>query len=151
MSVTSIAATLNRVDEDDRGAQIAERRTRLGLTVSRLAKLAGVDRGVITRLEKTGNARLDRIRAIEMALEDEARRQGEDVPSVVSRPEVRPIGDPDAGLVTFDVKGPETTFSVVLKGPVENLEELEASALRLYLGMVREAGETQKGELSNDS
>jgi transcriptional regulator with XRE-family HTH domain len=151
MSVTELAARLGRMEEDSRGEEIAERRTRLGLTVSKLAKLAGVDRGVITRLEKTGNARLDRIRAIEMALEDEERRQGDDVPSVVDRPEVRPIGDPDAGLVTFDVKGPETTFSVVLKGPVENLEKLEASALRLYLGMVREADDAQKGELSKDS
>lgn len=135
MSVTELAARLSRVDESDRAAQIVERRTRLGLSVSALAKLAGVDRGVLTRLEAGGNARLDRVRAIEMALEDQERRQGDDVESVVDR--VRPIGDPEAGLVTFDVKGPASGFSVVLKGPVTDLEALEATVLRLIAGMER--------------
>lgn len=137
MSVTPLAARFSRVDDEDLGARIVERRTTLGLTVSALAKLAGVDRGVVSRIEDGGNARLDRIRAIEMALDAEERRQGDDVRSVVARPEVTPVGDPEQGLVTFDVKGPASGFSVVLKGPVENIDRLEEAVLRLIAGMER--------------
>lgn len=127
MSVTQLSATFDAV-EDDTGAQIRERRARLGLSIKELAERAGVDRDTLTNLEAGGNARIQTVRSIERALSEL-----ETEPSA----RVQPIGDPEAGLVTFDVKGPGSGFSVVLKGPVTDLEKLEATVLRLIAGMDR--------------
>lgn len=137
MSITPLTATFAVVNEDDRasaGQRIRERREALGLNVADLAERTGLHRTTHYRIEE-GAGKTSTLRQVERCLDELEHEMGMDQPSVVGQ--VRPIGDPEAGLVTFDVKGPASGFSVVLKGPVTDIEKLEATVLRLIAGMER--------------
>lgn len=111
------------------GQRIADRRTRLGLSVRALAQSAGVDRGRLAKIEDgtATNVRPATIGAIERALDE---LEAEHEPAL---PEgVRPIGDPADDL--YEVAIEDGTRRVVVKGrPKDERErrEIEAAAVRL--------------------
>lgn len=111
------------------GQRIAERRTRLGLSVSALARAAGVDRGRLAKIEDgtAANVRPATIGAIDRALDEiEAQREA-------PLPEgVRPIGDPADDL--YEVAIEDGTRRVVVKGrprDAQERREIEQAAVRL--------------------
>lgn len=131
MSVTELAAKLSAVDENV-GARIAERREHLGMSVKALAERAGVDRGVLARIEAGGNARTTSVRLIERALDELEHEFGMDVPSVVAQP----VGDADDGLVEFTVEG-HFGVRAIVKGPIRNIDALKSAVADLIAGMDR--------------
>lgn len=119
---------LGTVDNKEVGRRIRERRTRLHMTVKELATRAGVDRGRLAKLEAGDpSVRATTIGAVESTL-DEVEQLTSDLPS--QAPE-------DNGMVEFKVTG-NFGVDVVVKGPVENLDALEASVSRLVARMQRE-------------
>lgn len=143
MSVALLSAKLSAVD-DDSGGRIAERREQLGMSVKALAERAGIDRGVLTRIEKGQGARTTSVRLVERALDDLEHEMGVDLPSVV-----RPVGDPEEGLVEFTVEG-HFGVRAVVKGPIRDIDKLQEAVSHLIAGMDRPQP-TQKDELSGDS
>ena len=109
-------------DDEGAGESIRERRKALGMTVKALADLAGVDRGRLAKIEAGANARDATVGAIEATL----RRLEEEVSG--------PYDNGERGLVTFNLSG-DFGVEVTVKGPVENLDELEASVERLIRRM----------------
>lgn len=105
------------------GAWIRERREELGLSISELAKRAGVDRGQLSDIEK-GNVRP---RGVTLS---QIRRALSEFGEEVSGPY-------DGGgdhTITFRMSG-NFGVDVTVSGPVENLSELEASVGRLLQQM----------------
>lgn len=117
--------------DDDEGARIKERRTRIGISVKALAERAHVDRGRLAAIENGAPARDSTIGAILRALGEleHAMSLDEELPPGVSR-----IGDPDQGLVEFTIEG---NFGVraVVKGPVSDIEALQKAASDLIGSM----------------
>lgn len=131
MSVALLGARLSAVD-DDSGARIAQRREDLGMSVKSLAERAGIDRGVLTRIEKGQGARTTSVRLVERALDELEHEMGIDVPSVVAQP----VGDPEGGLVEFTVEG-HFGVKAVVKGPIRDIDKLQEAVGRLIAGMDR--------------
>jgi DNA-binding XRE family transcriptional regulator len=122
---------LGNVDNAEAGRRIRERRTRLRMTVKDLASRAGVDRGRLAKLEVGDPAvRATTIGAVEAAL-DEVEQLTSDLPAPLAPQD-------DSGMVEFRVSG-NFGVDVVVKGPVQNLDALEASVSRLVARMQREA------------
>lgn len=116
----------------DVGSRIKTRRADLGLSVKGLAERAGVDRGRLAEIEagKAKNVRATTISAIERALDDlESRRGDADLPPGAHR-----IGDPADDLIEFIIEGTDGVRAVV-KGPIRNMDELQAAAQKLLSGM----------------
>lgn len=114
------------VNDAETGRRIRERRTRLGMTVKALAERAGVDRGRLAKLEAGDlHVRSTTIGAVEGALDRLEHEMGMDIPS------------DDSGVVEFRVSG-NFGVDVVVKGPVSNLEALEAAVSRLVSRMQAE-------------
>lgn len=125
--------TVGHVSEDV-GNRIRDRRARLGLSVKALAERAGVDRGRLAAIEagKASNVRATTISAIELALDAiEAERQE---PVAELPPGARRIGDPADDLIEFIIEGTDGIRAVV-KGPIRNMDELQAAAQKLLEGM----------------
>lgn len=116
--------------DDSSAAQIAARRTRLGMTVSALAKASGVDRGSISKIEKLGRGRDSTIGAINETLDRLEHEMGMDLPVAASELAAE-------GLVEFAIEG-NFGVSVIMKGPVSNMAEMEAAAARLVERMQAE-------------
>lgn len=115
--------TLGVVDQTI-GAQINRRRTRLGMSVKALADAAGVDRGSISKIEREGTGRDSTVGAINNALDQLETEMGVDLPAASeSALEAE-------GLVEFSVAG-DFGVSVIVKGPVRDIAELEAAAARI--------------------
>lgn len=115
----------------DRGRRIRERRERLGMTITQLAEAVDVPRSRLSQVENgKGNPRGDTYGKIERGLDRLEERYGMNDPEVITH-EGRPA------LVKYTIQG---NFGVqaVVEGPVENIEELEASVARLIAGMQRE-------------
>lgn len=110
------------VDDSPAAAQIAARRTRLGMTVSALAKASGVDRGSISKIEKLGRGRDSTIGAITETLDRLEQEMGMDLPAASELAA--------EGLVEFQIEG-NFGVSVIMKGPVSNMAQMEAAAARL--------------------
>lgn len=129
MSAAQIAPTVSPVTEAE-GAQIRARRTRIGMGVKPLADRAGIDRGTLKAIEEGAPARDSTIGAIERALDEleEAMGLGEGYPST------------EAGLIEFDVNVDAIGVHVVVKGPVADAAEIEASVARL----IRDIGKADK-------
>ena len=87
------------------------------MSVSALAKRAGVDRGSLAALEAGHAVRDTTTAAIEKALSELEYELGMDVPSVVAqpRPEQRPA------MIRFTVEGVYGAKALVVEGPVDNL------------------------------
>lgn len=130
MSVTPMTATF-AVVQDDAGSQIRQRRENLGVSVTDLAVRAGLDRGVVYRVEAGRSVRPTSVRVIERALDELEREHGMDVPSVV-----RTVGDPDDGMVEFTVEG-HFGVRAVVKGPIRDIDKLQEAVARLMAGMDR--------------
>lgn len=115
------------------GQRIRDRRTRLGLSVKALAVRAGVDRGRLAEIEKGSavNVRDTTLGAINAALEaaERERAAGAQLPPGAHR-----IGDPADDLVEFTIEGTDGIRAVV-KGPIRNMEELQAAARKLIEGL----------------
>lgn len=112
------------VVSDDVGTQIEDRRTRLGLSRKALAERAGVDRGRLAEIEKgtAHNVRPATMGAIRQALDSLEAGRNTDLPEGARR-----IGDPADGLIEVEIEG--TGIRVVVKGPVRDVEEIQATAL----------------------
>lgn len=110
------------------GQGIKKRRTRLGMSVKALAEAARIDRGRLAAIERgDNNVRPTTLGAVESALDRLEREMGMDDGEGVE-------GD-DA--VEFRVAG-NFGVDVVVKGPVRDLEALEASVARLVQQMQTE-------------
>lgn len=123
MTVMAIAHKLSRVTED-MGASIRQRREALGMSISRLAIEARVDRGRVSALESGDPSVTSRtIGAIEAALSRLETEMGMDLPSTV--------GD---DMVEFRVSG-NFGVDVVVRGPVRNMAALEEQVAKLIREM----------------
>ena len=111
------------------GARIKQRRERLGLSGRQLEKESGINRQTIADAEagKT-SVRPTTLRVIEAALD----RLEEEVSGPY---------DSEHGVVTFRLKG-NFGVDVTLQGPVDNLDELEASVTRLMTTMGRDESDS---------
>lgn len=120
----------------ERGEQFKARRTAIGMSVSALAKRAGVDRGSLSHLEEGRSVRDTTVAQIERTLTELEHELGMDVPTVVA-----PIGKPETpAMIRFTVEGVYGAKALVVEGPVENVAELEAAVDRI---MRRLAGENE--------
>lgn len=136
MQLAALGTTLSAVEEDDTGERIRERRARLGWSVKELAERAGLDRDTVASVEAGGNARIQTVHAIRRALSE-----AETDPSS----SVRPIGDPEDGLVEFTVEG-HFGVRAVVKGPIKDIDKLQAAVAKLMAGMDRP---TPRDEISD--
>lgn len=97
------------------GEQIVARRTALNMTRKALADRAGIDRGQLAKIENgTTKARDATLGAVEAAL-------------IKAETAERPAATPQ--IVTFRLAG--QGLNVTVEGPIDNLEDLEASVRRL--------------------
>lgn len=127
------------VVEQTIGAQINRRRTRLGMSASALASAAGVDRGSVSKIEKDGTGRDSTVGAITAALDRLETEIGIDLPAAA------PSALAAEGLVEFSIAG-NFGVSVIMKGPVKNMAEMEAAAARLVNQMQAERAARTVGE-----
>ena len=104
------------------------RRLALGMSVKALAKHAGIDRGRLAALESGHSVRPTTLAAVTRALDE--------IEEEVSGPY-----DAEHGVVTFRLKG-NFGVDVTLQGPVDNLDELEASVTRLMTSMGRDESDS---------
>jgi predicted transcriptional regulator len=108
------------------GSEIQRRRTALGLDVRELARPAKVDRATLTAVERgTNQPRPATLRAILLVL-DQLEHEDPEVPD----------DEPTARIVTFRLESPDG-IQVTVKGPVEDLADLQASAAALLAQMQR--------------
>lgn len=126
MSISPLRTSVAAVD--DAGRRVQERRAGMGMSVSALAKRAGVDRGSLAALEAGGSVRDTTLAAVEKALAELEHEMGMDLPSQVDSPRTEPH------MIEIEVSG-DFGVRVVVKGPIEDRAELEASALRLARNM----------------
>lgn len=128
MAVTLEAARFTPVDDVSRGAQIRERRERLGIGIKPFAERVGVDRGWLARVEKgeAENVRESSYAQVERALSDLEQEMG-----VVAEPSAP---EPGTQMVTFRLSG-NFGVDVVVRGPVSDVDALEASVARLLREM----------------
>lgn len=118
------AVTVSLVN-GEMGALVRERRTRLGMSVSALAKAAKVDRGRLSALESGDDTVQDRtVGAVLSALERLEQEMGMDAAAA---------GEAE-GLVEFIVEG---NFGVraVVKGPVRDMDRLQEAVAKLVREM----------------
>lgn len=126
MSTAVLPGSFVPVDAET-GKRVQARRLALGMSVKKLAELAGVDRGRLAKLEEGDQSiRPATLGAVESALRRLEHEMGMD--------EVRPVGDPSQGLVEFTVTGSHGV-SAVVKGPVKDLEALQAAVAKLVAEM----------------
>ena len=118
----------------DVGQRIKDRRARIGMPIKTLAERAGVDRGRLAAIEAgtAKNVRTTTIGAIERALDEIEAERGFTEPGVP--PGAYRIGDPADDLVEFIIEGTGGVRAVV-KGPIRNMDELQAAARKLLDGM----------------
>lgn len=120
---------LSRVDQDA-GARIGRRRSKLGMTLKGLAEESGVDRDTLSKIEKGGPSRGSTIGMINSTLDRLEHEMGMDLPAAAS-------DLPAEGLVEFSVSG-NFGVSVIVKGPIKDIAELQAAAARLVEQMQAE-------------
>lgn len=126
MSQLMTAPRLSAVDGET-AHKMKARRMALGLSVKKLAELAGVDRGTLTALESADPRMRDStVGAVDAALSRLEHELGMDMPSMT-----------EDDLVEFRVSG-NFGVDVVVKGPVRDVEVLEESVARLVERMQRE-------------
>lgn len=104
----------------DEGARITERRERLHLNKSELAKESGVHRDTLTDIEAGKGFQAATLQKIEDTL---TRLEAEAGIGVTPRE--------SAGIVRYSVKGVYGAEALVVEGPVANIVELEASVDRI--------------------
>lgn len=126
MPLKTHAATLAPMTDDEtetRGGAIKRRMEALGMGAGDLAQEAGISRGQVYRVFRDeNNLREQSYTACERALERIEHEHGHGAPEAVISTE--------RGLIEFEVTG-DFGVRVVVKGPIENADELEASVARL--------------------
>lgn len=105
------------------GEEIRRRRKRIGLSISELAQEAGISRDTLSDLEsgKNPNPRESTVDKLDATLTKLEGESGLDTPAATSDPH---------GLIEFEVKG-DFGVSVVVRGPVEDADELQRSVVRI--------------------
>jgi transcriptional regulator with XRE-family HTH domain len=115
--------------------QVKARRLRLGYNITDFAAEAGISRDTLSDLE-AGNKRPhpDTLAKVLDALERLEREMGVGAPLPAG---ARRIGDPADDLVEFSIEG---NFGVraVVKGPIRDLDALQAAVSKLIAGMQAE-------------
>lgn len=113
--------------------QVRRRRQRIGMKITELAQEAGISRDTLSDLE-AGNKRphADTVEKVLVALERLETEMGMDAPPLP--PGARYLGDPADDLIEFVIEGTDGIRAVV-KGPIRNMEALQASAQKLIEGM----------------
>jgi DNA-binding XRE family transcriptional regulator len=114
------------------GTRVTERRERLKLNKSELAKESGVHRDTITDIENGKGFQAATMGKIDETLTRLEQEAGLDVPQATS------------GLVRYSVEGVYGAKALVVEGPVANIAELEASVDRIMRRIQgRGEGETE--------
>ena len=125
MSAAHNLATVTGVNAHA-GAQIKARRTAIGMSVSALAKRAGVDRGSLTALESGGTVRDTTVAAVELTLSDLEHEMGMDEPSRVMEPRGF-VEEERGGIVRIRLEGVFGATSAVVEAPADNPDALAAA------------------------
>lgn len=115
---------------DETGRQVRDRRLRMGMSVRQLAEEAGVDRGRLAALESGEEVRDTTLAKVLSTLSRLEQEMGMDDLSAEER----------EGVVEFRVAG-NFGVDVVVRGPVRDLEALEASVNRILSRMQSERPE----------
>lgn len=136
MSITPMGVSVAGVTQMNAGADIRKRRLAIGMSVTALAKLAGVDRGRLKALEAGEKVRDTTMAAVVKALSDREHELGIDLPSQVRMVPVEAESHPQ--VIRFEVQGVYGAKALVVEGPPENIAELEEMVDRI---MRRLAGE----------
>ncbi|WP_294567547.1 helix-turn-helix domain-containing protein [uncultured Arthrobacter sp.] len=139
MSVTPITSSVPAVSSP--GDAIKSRRAEIGLSVSALAKRAGVDRGSLATLEAGGAVRDTTLAAVEKALSDLEHETGMDVPSRVQEPRGH-VEEERGGIVRIRLENVFGATSAVVEAPADNPDAL-AAALDV---LMRRMNERTEGE-----
>jgi transcriptional regulator with XRE-family HTH domain len=126
MAMSALTGRITVAGVDPIGDEVSARRLAIGMSVSALAKRAGVDRGSLSKLEEGGVVRDTTEAAVLQALAEIEHEFGIDPTAKPERP--------GPHLIEFEVTG-DFGVRVVVKGPVENAAELEASVARLIRDM----------------
>lgn len=113
------------VADDERGRLLRERRARMGISVSGLAEEAGVDRGVLKKLEAGENVRDTTIGKVTATLDRLEQEMGMD--------EVMPAIEQIE--IVFEGRGVKLT----MKAPIGDPDAAEAMAARL-MRLIRDEG-----------
>ena len=137
MSALHVATSVKAV-MSEQGGQFKARRTAIGLSVSALAKRAGVDRGSLTNLEDGKPVRDTTVALIDKTLSDLEHELGMDEPSVVEAPAAAAA----PAMIRFTVEGVYGAKALVVEGPVENIAELEAAVDKIMRRLAGEQGDT---------
>lgn len=135
MSAIRIATTVESV-MSERGEHYRARRTAIGMSVSALAKRAGVDRGSLANLEEGKGVRDTTVAQIERTLSDLEHELGMDVPSAVASP--GPASAEPIRLTFHDVFG---VGEIIAEGPADKPDELVAAVAALLAQLRAEGGQ----------
>lgn len=111
-------------DMSDEGERVRARRERLGLDKKELAAEAGVNRNTLAAIESGDSFNRTSLAKIERALEALELEAG------INTPPTRASGQ-DQDLVEFRIEGVLGVASVVVKGPVRDVEQFEGSIARI--------------------
>lgn len=129
MNLVTDGQELLPVSNETRGHAIKRRRMALGIkSYDEFVKATGVSRGAITRAEKgdpsTSEATFLRLEAWLDRIEHETSSDAEDQAAAVAEPE-------SSGVVEYRLSG-DFGVDLVVKGPVSNMTEMEASISRIF-------------------
>lgn len=136
MSTTLTTAESPPVTADgERGERIQRRLDELGISDREFHERTGIDRKTVRRaVDGEARVRASTYAAIEAALD---RLEAH----VAGVPDVHPVGDPADRLVEFIVEG-NLGVRAVVKGPVRDIDALEAAVAKLVRDMQSEGGES---------
>jgi transcriptional regulator with XRE-family HTH domain len=127
MSAIRTIATVGDVSAHP-GGQIKARRTAIGMSVSALAKRAGVDRGSLAALEAGGSVRDTTLAAVDMTLGDLEHEMGMDMPSSGVGAATTEVESAPIRLTFHDVFG---VGEIIAEGPSDKPDELIAAVSKL--------------------
>lgn len=123
-------------DMSDEGERVKARRERLGLDKKELAAEAKVNRNTLAAIEAGESFNRTSLAKIERALEALELEAG------INTPPAR-ASSQDQDLVEFRIEGVLGVASVVVKGPVRDVEQFEGSIARI-LRQIQE-GQSESG------
>lgn len=124
-------------DMSDEGQRVKARRERLGLDKKELAAEAGVNRNTLAAIEAGDSFNRTSLAKIERALEALELEAG------INTPPTRAASQ-DQDLVEFRIEGVLGVASVVVKGPVRDVEQFEGSIARI-LRQIQEGQQSEGG------
>lgn len=108
---------------DEQADRVTERREQLGLTKSKLAALAGVDRETLAKIEDGQTVMPAKLAQVLAALDRREHEYGMDTTAA-------PTEEPTVEQISFTVAG-DFGVTVTVKGPIGDRLELEASVANI--------------------